>query len=155
MPEPFSDLQIDIETTVHPTESVEKIQRAISNLFPDTVFYEPQDGRLWGTARAIGKLKERLAAQAIRDASRKVLLNGIRPGHLFFALSKQVAYVGRVNFSDDGPLGDIIVIVRTEQPGLLVDYLTDKKDEGPLPRRGHPRTDERVRKDEYPGQPGD
>ena len=121
MPKPIVD-QIDLETEVHPTEPVEKVQKAISNIFPDAVFEEVQDGLLRGTAKSLDKFKERLASQAIRNASRRLLLRGIRPGHIYFSLAKQPAFVNRVNFGEDGPLGDIIVIVRTDDPeGVVMD----------------------------------
>jgi hypothetical protein len=144
-------VQIDIETQVHPTESLEKVQRAIRNIFPDAVFEVLQDGLLRGTSASVDRLKERLAAQAIRDASRKILMRCIRPGHIVFSLSKQAAYAERVNFSEDGPLGDIVVIVRTEQPGLFVDGLTDKKDDGCPPGKGVRGKGGRFTKDDYMG----
>jgi len=144
-------VQIDIETQVHPTESLEKVKKAVSNIFPDTCFEPLQDSLLRGTASSVDKFKERLANQAIRDASRKRLMAGVRPGHVVFSLSKQAAFAERVNFSEDGPLGDIIVIVRTEQPGLLVNDLTDKTDDGWPPGKGpHPKHGRPV-KDEYLG----
>jgi len=119
-------IQIDLETEVHPTEPVEKVQKALSNLFPDAVFEEVQDGFLRATAQSLDKFKERLASQAIRDASRRIMLRGIRPGHIYFSLAKQPAFVNRVNFGEDGPLGDIVVIIRTEDPEAVVDALTEK-----------------------------
>jgi uncharacterized protein len=118
--------QIDLETEVHPTESLQKVQKALTNLFPDVVFEAVQDGMLRGTAASLDKFKERLASQAIRDASRRVLLRGIRPGHIIFSLAKQPAFVNRVNFGADGPMGDIYVIIRTEDPEAVVKELTDK-----------------------------
>lgn len=120
---------IDIETPIHATESMEKVRRAITNLFPDARFEEEvEDGA--GLVRAdswtIGTLKERLAVQQIRDSARSVLLKGIRPGHLYFTVSKQAAYAGKVSFGNDGPLGDIVVIIRTETPEAVVDELTDR-----------------------------
>jgi uncharacterized protein len=138
-------IQIDLETEVHPTESIEKVQRAISNLFPDVVFEKVQDSLLRGTAKSLDIFKERLGAQAIRDASRRVLLRGMRPGHIYFSLAKQAAFVNRVNFGLDGPMGDITVIIRTENPEALVDKLTDKHECDPPvggPRRKFPPKDE-------------
>jgi predicted RNA binding protein with dsRBD fold (UPF0201 family) len=119
-------IQVDLETEVHPTESVEKVRRALTNLFPDAVFEDVHDGLLRATATSLDKLKERFASQAIRDASRRVLLRGIRPGHIYFSLAKQPAFVNRVNFGEDGPLGDIYVIIRTEDPEAVVGNLTEK-----------------------------
>ncbi len=145
-------VQIDLEAEVHPTESVEKVQRAISNLFPDVVFEEVQDGLLRGTAKNLDVFKQRLGAQAIRDASRRILRRGLRPGHISFSLAKQAAFVNRVNFGVDGPLGDINVIVRTETPEAVVDDLAERHE--PDPPEGRPRG-KRPPSDEYLVDPED
>ena len=151
------EVQIVIETTLHLTESAEKVKRAISNIFPDAVFQAHKDGILRGTSHDLSKLKERLAAQAIRDASRRVLLRGIRPGHIYVMISKQAAFVNRVNFSEDGPLGDITVIIRTEQPETVVDHLTEKDQDQQPPGRIDGSRDKAKDgpSDEYLGHVGD
>jgi len=123
---PSHDVQIDLEAPVRPTEGLDKVKTAIKNIFPDAVFEKVEDEVLRATANSLDKFKERLAAQAIRDASRRVLLRGIRPGHIYFTLAKQPAFVNRVNFGEDGPLGDIVVIIRTDDPEPLVNFLTEK-----------------------------
>jgi len=153
MAQQIGEVQIDIEAPVQPTESVEKVQKAILNFFPGTTFQGPNAGILRGTGCDLSKLKERLAAQAIRDASRRVLLRGIRPGHLYFMVAKQPAFVSRVSFSADGPLGDITVIVRTDNPEALVDYLTEKDvNQRPFSHMDGSRDkDKDASKDEYLG----
>jgi predicted RNA binding protein with dsRBD fold (UPF0201 family) len=128
MPE-SDEVQIDIETDIHPTESLPKLKKAITNLFPDARFDETEDGMVRATSKVIGTLKEKLGQQQIRDAARAVLLKGTRPGHLYFVVSKQAAFAGKVSFNRDGPLGDIVVIIRTDRPEAIVDLLTDKKEE--------------------------
>lgn len=127
MPE-ADEVQIDIETEARPTESIQKLKKAITNLFPDARFEGSEDGVIRATSKDIGTLKEKMLHQQIRDAARKVLLKGTRSGRLHFVVSKQAAFAGKVNFSRDGPLGDIVVTVRTEGPEAMVDLLTYKKE---------------------------
>jgi predicted RNA binding protein with dsRBD fold (UPF0201 family) len=148
--------QIDIETDIHPTESGEKVRDAIKNLFPDTVFEEPGVRVLRGTAKSLRRFKERLSAQKIRDSARKVLLRGVRKGHLYFMVAKQAAFASRISFDDDGPLGDLLIIVRTGDPEGVVDLLTEKeerKGQRGKQGRGHGKGDDDV--DEYMGFPED
>lgn len=147
----LGDIQVDIETDMHPTESKKRIEQAVRNLFPDAVFEKEAVRVLRATAKGIGHLKERIARQQIRDSARKVLLKGIRDGHLFFSVSKQAAFAGRVNFSRDGPLGDLIVIIRTDDPQGVVDFLSEKE------VHGHHREKKATvkEKDEYLGFPED
>ena len=125
---PSFNVQIDLEAPIRPTESINKVKAAIKNLFPDSVFDDVSDGTLRATAKSLNIFKERLGAQAIRAASRRVLRRGLRPGHIIFSLAKQAAFVNRVNFGVDGPLGDITVLIRTETPEAVIDKLTDKHD---------------------------
>jgi len=131
---------IDIETDIHPTESQEKVRTAVTNLFPDATFEKDAVRVMKATAKGIETMKERIANQQIRDSARRVLVKGVRKDHLFFILSKQAAYAGRVSFSNDGPLGDLVIIVRTDEAEEVVEYLTrkDRKDPGPEDIEPHP-----------------
>lgn len=129
IPLPMSrEVQVDIETDVHPTESIEKVKRAVTNIFPDTVFKDQIGNRLKGSSTSLEPLKEKLAGQQIRAAARGILLKGCRQEHLHlhFQMSKQAAYAGKVSFSKGGPLGDILVIVRMKDPEEMVDHLTSR-----------------------------
>jgi predicted RNA binding protein with dsRBD fold (UPF0201 family) len=65
----------------------------------------------------------------IRDASRKALFKGIRGSNIVFYLNKQVAFVGHVSFSEaeaESPLGPIKVIIQTEDPQEIIDWLAPR-----------------------------
>ena len=127
----FKVSQIDIETDIHPTESKDKVQSAIRNLFPDATFEKDGVRVLRATAKGLDTIQERIANQQIRDSARRLLEKGARKDHLFFILSKQAAFAGRVSFSNDGPLGDLVVIVRTDGADEVVEYLTRKERRDP------------------------
>ena len=91
--------QIDIETDIHPTESKDRIRTAVTNLFPDATFEKDAVRVLRATARGLDTIRERIANQQIRDSARRLLEKGVRKDHLFFILSKQAAFAGRVSLS--------------------------------------------------------
>jgi predicted RNA binding protein with dsRBD fold (UPF0201 family) len=144
--------QIDVETDIHPTESKKKVKAAIRNLFPDTVFEGTGVRVIRGTSKSLDTLKERISAQKIRDSARSVLLKGVRPGHLYFVVAKQAAFAKRVSFGEDGPLGDIVIIVRTKDPDTVVELLTEKEERRKGRSRGRRKEDD---VDEYTGFPED
>jgi uncharacterized protein len=81
-----------------------------------------------------------LQRDRIRAAARSVLRRSVESNRLIFFLNKQAAYAGHVSFSapeGESPLGPIQVIVETENPELLINWLTgnQKNDEESRIRR--------------------
>jgi predicted RNA binding protein with dsRBD fold (UPF0201 family) len=115
---------LTVEAPVRPSEDEQKVRRAILNLFPD-VELRRMDGALAGEGRSLNKFGELLRRFRIRDAARGQLLHGRRGDNCtVFRLSKQAAYVERVNFSpSESPLGDITVRIEDEQLDGLIDRL--------------------------------
>jgi uncharacterized protein len=73
-----------------------------------------------------------LQRDRIRAAARSVLRRSVEGNRLFFFLNKQAAYAGHVSFSapeGESPLGPIQVIVETEDPELLINWLTGQPEE--------------------------
>ena len=107
-----------METPLRPTESPEKVRRAVLNLFPKTRLEEGES--LKGRVDSLDRFAELLRKQRIRDSSREVLLGSIRGRRLVFHLNKQAAFAGRVSFSAHAPLGDIrVTVVSDDLPGLV------------------------------------
>jgi predicted RNA binding protein with dsRBD fold (UPF0201 family) len=126
---------IQIDTEVNPTEDEAKVKRAIENIFSSLQFeLKPlkREGLL--TARGRGtdgltKLYNLLRRDRIRDATRSVLYKGISGRSIIFYLNKQVAYAGRVSFSQpsgESPLGPIRVEIRCEDPRKIIDWLAPR-----------------------------
>ncbi|RLI20174.1 hypothetical protein DRO47_05250 [Candidatus Bathyarchaeota archaeon] len=120
-----------VESKVHPTESVEKILSAISNVFPTI---RPQvdleKGEVRGSAEGIEtltKLYNLLRREQIRDAARSVLRKGVEGNSITFYISKQAAFVKRLSFSEpsgEEPLGPIKVTIECDSPKKLIEWLT-------------------------------
>jgi hypothetical protein len=126
---------VHVEADVNPTESEEKVRKAVSNLFGDlpTQTKPAHKGSVL-TADAKGQetlitLRNVLRRDRIRDATRKALFHGLRDCTLSFFLNKQVAFAGHASFSEaegESPLGPIKVTVECENPPELINWLAPR-----------------------------
>lgn len=131
----MDEVKVQIETRVNPTESEEKVKKAIENIFGDiqTKIQHTSKGLLL-TAEAKGresltKLYNLLRRERIRDAARGVLFEGLNGNTITFFLNKQVAYAGHLSFSKEvaeSPLGPIKVEIKCETARELIDWLAPK-----------------------------
>jgi len=112
-------VQIEVEAVVNPTESVEKVERAVRNVLGDLDLKRTVrgggtalKGRLEGV-ESLRHLKELLRRMRIRDAARAYLTRNIQGEGLTFGLNKQAAYIGRVSFYrlKEAPLGPIQITI--------------------------------------------
>jgi len=131
----MDEVDVHVEVEVNPTEDLEKVKRAVENVFGSVEFEVKTKG--WGsllTARTKGidrltKLYNLLRRERIRDAARGVLFDGIGEKSLVFYLNKQVAYAGHISFSKpvaESSLGPIKVQIRCDNPRELIEWLAPK-----------------------------
>jgi len=131
----MNEIMIVIETEINPTENPEKVKRAVENIFGAVKFEvhpEKQGAQL--VARTQGKegltkLYNLLRRERIRDATRRVLFEGLENDSITFYLNKQVAYAGHVSFSEptgESPLGPIKVRITCENPKEIIDWLAPR-----------------------------
>jgi predicted RNA binding protein with dsRBD fold (UPF0201 family) len=131
----MGQVKVHVEVDVNPTESEEKVKKAIWNLFGEvpTELTPAQKGSIV-TVDASGQevlstLRNVLHRDKIRDASRKALNQGLRGDTIVFYLNKQVAFAGHVSFCEaeaESPLGPIKVTVQTDDPQQLIDWLAPR-----------------------------
>jgi len=131
-------IKIRVEAECRPTESLEKVKRAISNVFnPDEITVEDlgQGYKLVVayaySAKGLTKLYEKLRIERILDAARSYLLRHVEDNVLVFKLNKQVAFVGRISFIDadvESPLGPITFTVEASDLKGLIDWLAPPTD---------------------------
>ncbi len=131
----MDEVVVHLEVFVNPTESEEKVRKALWNLFGEIpISSKPaQKGTVLVSA---GKGKETLATlrnllkrDRIRDAARKALHHSLKGNTFIFYLNKQVAFAGHVSFSEaqaESPLGPIRVSIKAEDPLALLDWLASK-----------------------------
>jgi predicted RNA binding protein with dsRBD fold (UPF0201 family) len=131
----MDQVTLRVEVDVNPTESEEKVKKALWNIFGDlpTEIKPAQKGSLL-TVEAKGEenlstLRNVLRRDHIRDAARKALYRGLNGNVLIFYLNKQAASAGHVSFSEaegESPLGPITITIQTEDPQQLIDWLAPR-----------------------------
>ena len=120
------------ETEVRPTEDPEKVKKAVTNILRGEVNYRSIDdwsGKviIEGDQTSLEGLRMIIQRDRIRAAARSVLRRSIEGNRIAFFLNKQAAHAGHVSFSEpegESPLGPIQVILETENPEQLIDWLT-------------------------------
>jgi predicted RNA binding protein with dsRBD fold (UPF0201 family) len=118
-------MEVIVRAQIKKTEGTEKVKSAILNIFPDLEINTEND-EIVGKTKSVSKLKELLKLQKIRASARSVLLSAKKGSKSEFKLSKQVAYIGKVNFISDKrpPLGSIEVTIESEKIDEVIDELT-------------------------------
>jgi len=132
----MDEVKICVEVEINPTESEDKVKRAVENIFGSisvqiTSLYE----RSLLVAevkelKVLTKLQNILYRERIRNASRRALFQGLKGNIISFCLNKQVAYAGHVSFSEEmaeSPLGPIKVRIECANPRELINWLAPKK----------------------------
>ncbi len=128
-------VMVHVEVEVNPTEDIEKVKRAVENIFGVVEF--KVESRKWGRLlvaetkglKGLTKLYNLLRREQIRAAARRVFFSGVSDKSLVFYLNKQVAYAGHISFSQqtaESPLGPIEVQIRCDNPRELIEWLTPK-----------------------------
>jgi predicted RNA binding protein with dsRBD fold (UPF0201 family) len=124
-----------IKAELNPTESPEKLEKAIKNMFGEiSVNQEKIRGEtyLTATVEELDKLKhfrEILARERIRDAVRLMFSRWSSDEEgLSFNLNRQAAYVGHISIyhANKAPLGPIQVKMEGDSE-QIIDYLCGKK----------------------------
>ncbi len=131
----MAEVTVHVEAEVRPTEVEEKVRTAIANMFGNVAIeVEPLvvGIQLVGNAKGLGALENfraTLRRDRVRSAARKLLHSSVRGNCISFCLNKQVAFTGHVSFSEETgecPLGPIKVVIRTDSPRELVDWLAPR-----------------------------
>lgn len=122
--------KIRARSPVYPTEDLQKIIQSLSNVFEyDELELGEGYVEISGESSCILPLKDNLKKSRIRDTARKILLKGSSLGEITFKLSKQAAYVGKVNLVEDdlSSLGEIEVTITTEDTEKMIEWLCEKE----------------------------
>ncbi len=104
-----------VRVEVHPTESLEKVEKAVSNVAGEIKLHESDTGHITVLEGSFEKmedllpLRDLIARTRIRDAAFSLLTGASTDERLSFGLNKQAAYAGRASFhsSDASLLGPI------------------------------------------------
>ena len=140
----MNEIVVHVEVEVNPTEDLQKVKRAVENIFGAVTF--KVESKKWGRlliaetrgTEGLTKLYNLLGRERIRAAARKVFFSGMDEKSVTFYLNKQVAYAGHISFSQqtaESPLGPIKVQIRCDNPRELIEWLTPKPTKRNVPSR--------------------
>ncbi|MFB6243472.1 MAG: RNA-binding domain-containing protein [Halobaculum sp.] len=126
-------VDVRIETPVNDTEVTDRVIDAVRALFPDTEVHS-QPGRVVAETHSLEGFSDRLHEQEILDTARREFLSNADEDGFSFALKKQAAYEGVVNFAvgDPDELGDVSVDVTVREPSVeaYVDHVAPPTRDG-------------------------
>ena len=126
-------IDVRIEAPVNDTEVTDRVADAVTNVFPNAAFdHEP--GLLVGETHTLDPFSDLLHEQEILDTARREFHKHADDEGFKFALKKQAAFQGVINFAVGNPdeLGDIEVVVTVRDPdvGSMIDRITPPTEEG-------------------------
>lgn len=131
------NVTVKVSALVYPTEMEEKVKTAIINIVPvELDFQDFGVLRLYGEGNIenLRKLHLLLREERILDTARHILLTGIEGNTIQFRVSKQVAFVGKVNFPawDEslGPIHIEIFAENREELMKIIDWLAPETIDG-------------------------
>jgi predicted RNA binding protein with dsRBD fold (UPF0201 family) len=121
---------MEAHTTVHPTEDLDKVIEALSNVFDyDDLIITEDQVTVTGSSSTLCPVKEFLEKRQIRDTARKILIKGLKPdlNEINFKISKQAAFAGLINLVEEdlSPLGEIELTIKTKKPEEFIGGLCD------------------------------
>ncbi|MCX8185199.1 MAG: RNA-binding domain-containing protein [Sulfolobales archaeon] len=128
-----------VEVEVRPTENLEKVVRAVRNIFEVEVKEVELSERyklLIGESKNVESLRKFHAAlrqQRILDSARAYIVKNRRGNTLELKLHKQAAYAGYISlvtFDEESPLGPIRVLIVSDRIDEIVDWLTPPTSQG-------------------------
>lgn len=131
----MDEVKVYVETEVNPTESEDKVRRAVENVLGSVNVKVKPSSRgsiLIGEGKGLetlSKLYNILRRERIRDAARTVLFRGLKDNTIRFYLNKQAAFAGHVSFSEatgESPLGPIHIRIICDKPRELIEWLAPK-----------------------------
>jgi len=126
-------IDVRVIAPVRDTEVTDRVADAVRNLFPNAEITE-EPGRLVGEAHSMDAFSERLYEQEILDTARREFFRRADEDGFAFALKKQAAFEGVINFAVGNPdeLGDIEIQVTVHEPDVeaFVDHVAPPTEDG-------------------------
>lgn len=126
----FSTLKCKIEMTslVNPSEDIDKIKQAISNIFPFSNFYEKESLVIFqsNNLNSLEKIHEVIHSKQSQKTYKRNLENNLEGNRTWFFLNKQAAFVNKIAIcenEDESPLGPIKVILTSTYIDRIIDWL--------------------------------
>jgi uncharacterized protein len=125
---PSLSCKIEMFCTVNPSESIEKIETAISNIFPYSIInnnnfsINAQSKEL----RSFEKIYQFIQNNKLQKNYLRSLEDNLQGNTTWFYLNKQAAFVEQIAIceeSDESPLGPIKVIISSSNIDAIIDWI--------------------------------
>ena len=125
---PSLSCKIEMFCTVNPSESIEKIEKAISNIFPYSIInnnnlsINAQSKEL----RSFEKIYQFIHNNKLQKNYLRSLEDHLQDNTTWFYLNKQAAFVEQIAIceeSDESPLGPIKVTLTSSNIDAIIDWL--------------------------------
>ncbi|MEM4189071.1 MAG: RNA-binding domain-containing protein [Candidatus Caldarchaeum sp.] len=123
-------LAVKVTAAVNPTESMEKVVKAVLNIFPKASVEKEHERvtAIVDSLEGLEKLRMIIRSRRIRNTARMLLSKNISGNTVTFYLNKQAAYVGRLSFFEAGEvmaLGPIEVRIESDKVEETIRWLTE------------------------------
>ena len=125
-------IRVRVVATVKPTEDVEKVKKAVENVFSGEITVIEEGNGYYrvegysGSRDSLDKLYNLIRIEQILPAARNYLLKNMRDRYITIYLHKQAAFMNKLSFIDsdrESPLGAIRIEIETDDPMKLIDWL--------------------------------
>lgn len=125
-------MRLRVEAEVRPTEDLEKVKKAIRNIFGIESFRVSEAGGYKiligesGSIASLVKLREMIVRERIADTARRVIMRNSTEKYVSFKINKQAAFAGKLSFVEDdreSSLGPINVFIEVRDSRELIDWL--------------------------------
>lgn len=123
---------VKVEALVKPTEDLEKVKRAVANVFSgDLNIVDLGNGYFMvegvsNNLNSVSRLKQMIASWSIGPAARSYMFKRIHGDTITILMHKQALLLGKPSFIDsdkESPLGAVKIIIETENPEKIVNEL--------------------------------
>ena len=126
---PSLSCKIEMFCTVNPSESIEKIEKAISNIFPYSIINNNNNLAIHAQSkelRSFEKIYQFIHNNKLQKNYLRSLEDHLQDDTTWFYLNKQAAFVEQIAIceeSNESPLGPIKVTVASSNIDAIIDWL--------------------------------
>lgn len=125
-------MRLRVEAEVRPTEDLEKVRKAIQNIFNVENLRVAEAGEYKilvgesGSITSLIKLREMIIRERIADTARRIIMRNSAERYVSFKINKQAAFAGKLSFVEDdreSSLGPINIFIEARDIKELIDWL--------------------------------
>ena len=126
---PSLSCKIEMFCTVNPSESIEKIEKAISNIFPYSIINNNNNLTIHAQSkelRSFEKIYQFIHNNKLQKNYLRSLEDHLQNDTTWFYLNKQAAFVEQIAIceeSDESPLGPIKVSITSSNIDAIIDWI--------------------------------